>query len=55
MVESKICIERTCNSLLENNDENLLDPSDLYAQGYHDALLDVLEAFNIPTDRYRFD
>lgn len=55
MPDTKIRVEQTCLSLLEDNDENLQDPSDLYAQGYHDALLDVLEAFNISTDRSRFD
>lgn len=55
MLDTKMRVEQTCLSLLEDNDENLQNPGDLYAQGYHDALLDVLEAFNIPTDRRRFD
>lgn len=41
--------------LMAENKPNLSDPSDEYAMGYHDALLDVLLAFGIPTDEKHFD
>lgn len=48
-------IKAVCENLLQENDENLTDPSDVYAQGYHDALLDVLEALGCSTGRKHFD
>lgn len=53
--EQKKAVADICNKLLEENEENLSDPSDVYAQGYHDALVDVLQAFGIPTSQKHYD
>ena len=53
--EQKQAVAEVCNKLLWEKEENLSDPSDVYAQGYHDALLDVLQAFSIPSDMKHYD
>ena len=34
--EQKQAVAEVCNKLLGENEENLSDPSDVYAQGYQD-------------------
>ena len=42
--------------LLSENKHNLEDPSDKYAQGYNDAILDVLAIFGKkPESEKRYD
>lgn len=41
--------------LLAENTSNLEDPSDTYARGYHDALVDVMNVFHIPHQERPFD
>lgn len=43
------------DGLMAENKHNLSDPSDKYAQGYHDALVDVMHAAGIPTDETHYD
>jgi len=51
-------IRGTVERLLAENAPNLESPSltrDTYAQGYHDALVDMLDAFHIPHQEKHFD
>ena len=48
-------IKKEVRSLMDGNTENLTDPSDVYAQGYHDALLDVMDKFGIYHSEKHFD
>lgn len=44
------CKLSTLKELLEENDENLSDPSDTYARGYHDAIVDVMRKLGFSSD-----
>lgn len=50
----KADVEKEVNSLLRDNQHNLDCPSSGYdkgyAEGYHDALVDVLKKFDIDTE-----
>lgn len=48
-------IEKEVRSLMDDNAENLTDSSDVYARGYHDALLDVMDKFGIYHNEKHFD
>ncbi len=49
--EFSSAIEQKVNELLDSNQDNLeadKDTSDRYAEGYHDALLDILNGLGLP-------
>lgn len=41
--------------LLAENAENLANHTDIYAQGYHDAIVDVMKRLGFPTEELYFD
>lgn len=52
----KTLVQSTIAEMHENNDQNLSDNSDKYAQGYHDALLELSKRLGLPMgDREYFD
>ena len=52
---TKISLEASVRMLMAENKGNLDDPSDKYAQGYQDALKDVLAAMGAEVDDERYD
>lgn len=48
-------LQRALSRLMDENAHNLEDPSDAYARGYHDAVLDVMDAMGIAHDEKHFD
>ena len=52
---TKISLEASIRMLMAENKDNLNDPSDKYAQGYQDALKDVLAAMGAEVDDERYD
>ncbi len=53
--ETRESVTKTIGRLLDENSENLVDATDFYAKGYHDALVDVLNAFHIQHQEQYFD
>ena len=52
----KKLVQSAIAEMHEGNDHNLSDKSDKYAQGYHDALLELSKRLGLPTgDREYFD
>lgn len=49
------CKRSVLEGLLAENKENLGDPGDVYARGYHDAIVDVMKTLGFPTDEEYFD
>lgn len=49
------CKSSMLEALLAENAKNLEDPSDTYAQGYHDAIVDVMHKLDFPTEETYFD
>lgn len=49
------CKQSVLEDLLAENKENLADPGDVYAQGYHDAIVDVMKTLGFSTDEKHFD
>lgn len=47
--------KETLMNLLEENAPNLEDSSDCYAKGYHDAIVDVMNAFHVAHTESYFD
>ena len=47
--------EAAIHELMDSNEHNLSDPSDKYARGYHDALLDIMDAAGLETGEKHFD
>lgn len=50
-----ICVDTAFKKLMDENKPNLEDSSDVYAQGYHDALVDAQKALGIECDEPLFD
>lgn len=48
-------IKKAVRSLMDDNADNLTDPADVYAQGYHDALLDIMDKFGIYHSEKHFE
>lgn len=55
VIQTPESVKPVLDRLMEENKANLEDPSDAYAKGYHDALLDVLKELRYPTDEKYFD
>lgn len=49
------CTEESIRKLMKDNEGNLADAADKYAQGYQDALLDALSAMGVSVTKDRFD
>ena len=48
-------LESALNALMAENKPNLGYPSDKYACGYHDALVDVMKRMGIETEEKYYD
>lgn len=54
-IQTPESIKTVLDRLMEENKANLEDPSDAYAKGYHDALVDILKELRYSTDEKYFD
>jgi hypothetical protein len=48
-------VSSVLEQLLKENAENLADPGDVYAQGYHDAIVDAMKMLGFSIDEKYFD
>lgn len=55
MEPAATCKKSVLEALLAENKENLADPGDVYAQGYHDAIVDVMKKLGFSTNATYFD
>lgn len=49
------CRSFVLEALLAENKENLKDPRDVYAQGYHDAIIDAVKKLGFTVNEKYFD